>query len=118
SSASPTKPENLPPPRNFLTLDDLVNIASENHPDLQAARSKAEAARGRLIQAGLYPNPFVAPIIEEMGNRHNAAGFVGVDMQQEIITGGKCRLDHVRAARGGQAVGWEGWDRRFVWETR
>ena len=117
-SASSTKQENLPPPRNLLTLDDLVTIASENHPDLQAARSKAEVARGKLIQAGLYPNPFIAPIIEEMGNRQNAAGFVGVDMQQEIITAGKRRLAQAAASHGLQAADWQAMTRWFDVVTR
>ncbi len=96
-----------------MTLDDLINIASANHPDLQAARSKADAARGRLVQAGLYPNPFVSPIIEELGNRHNAAGFVGMDVTQEIITAGKRRLAREAASHGVQAADWQAMTRWF-----
>src|SRR5260370_37640370 len=39
------------------TLDELLDIAVKHHPDLTAARARVEIARGRMIQAGLYPNP-------------------------------------------------------------
>ena len=40
-----------------LTLDDAVRAALGNNLDLRAARYDVEKARGRLIQAGLWPNP-------------------------------------------------------------
>ena len=39
------------------TVDELVNHALANNPELQAARSELEAAQGRLFQAGLRPDP-------------------------------------------------------------
>ena len=39
------------------TVDELVEYALRENPELQAARSELEAAKGRLIQAGLRPNP-------------------------------------------------------------
>ena len=112
------KLETLPSPTSLLTLDDLINLAAQNHPDLQAARSRADAARGRLIQAGLYPNPQVSPIIEEMGNRQNAAGFVGVDFVQDIVTAGKRRLAQAAAQHGVQAADWQAVTRWFDVLTR
>jgi cobalt-zinc-cadmium efflux system outer membrane protein len=112
------KPEKLPPPANLLTLGDLINLAAENHPDLQAARSKAEAARGRLVQAGLYPNPQISPIAEELGNRQNAAGFVGMDVVQDIITAGKRRLARAAAQHGVDAADWQAMTRWFDVLTR
>ena len=41
------------------TVDELVNHALANNPELQAARSELEAAQGSLLQAGLRPNPML-----------------------------------------------------------
>jgi cobalt-zinc-cadmium efflux system outer membrane protein len=40
-----------------FTVDELVERALRENPELQAARAEVEAAQGRLIQAGLRPNP-------------------------------------------------------------
>jgi outer membrane protein, heavy metal efflux system len=41
------------------TIDELVALALADNPDLRAARAEIEAARGRLLQAGLRPNPML-----------------------------------------------------------
>src|SRR5262245_5490856 len=48
-----------------LTLKNLLALAEKNHPVLAIARARIEAARGRLVQAGLYPNPIVTPRVDE-----------------------------------------------------
>ncbi len=40
-----------------LTLDEAVTASLRNNLDLRAAYYEVEKARGRLIQAGLWPNP-------------------------------------------------------------
>ncbi|MGE5443442.1 MAG: TolC family protein [Ignavibacteriales bacterium] len=40
-----------------LTIDQAVDIALRENRDLRAARIQVEEARGRLTQAGLFPNP-------------------------------------------------------------
>ena len=40
-----------------LTLDKAIEIAVQGNKDLQATRYTVEQARGRLLQAGLPPNP-------------------------------------------------------------
>jgi outer membrane protein, heavy metal efflux system len=42
-----------------VTVDDLVARALVESPDLKAARAEIEAARGRVTQAGLRPNPML-----------------------------------------------------------
>jgi cobalt-zinc-cadmium efflux system outer membrane protein len=42
-----------------VTVDDLVARALAESPDLKASRAEVEAARGRLTQAGLRPNPML-----------------------------------------------------------
>jgi outer membrane protein, heavy metal efflux system len=42
-----------------FTIDELVTRALADNPDLRAARAEVDAARGRLLQAGLRPNPML-----------------------------------------------------------
>jgi cobalt-zinc-cadmium efflux system outer membrane protein len=48
-----------PPGALAFTVDELVTRALAENPELQAARAEVEAARGRLLQAGLRPNPML-----------------------------------------------------------
>jgi cobalt-zinc-cadmium efflux system outer membrane protein len=42
-----------------VTVDELVARALAESPDVLAARADADAAKGRLVQAGLRPNPML-----------------------------------------------------------
>jgi cobalt-zinc-cadmium efflux system outer membrane protein len=57
------------PPREGFTVDELVDYAIANNPELAASRADVEAAMGRLRQAGLRPNPTL-----EMTGQQNVAG--------------------------------------------
>ena len=48
-----------PPGVQAFTADALVERALAENPELEAARVEVEAARGRLLQAGLRPNPML-----------------------------------------------------------
>jgi outer membrane protein, heavy metal efflux system len=48
-----------PPAAWKPTIDELVTQALSENPELQAARAEVEAAQGRLLQAGLRPNPML-----------------------------------------------------------
>jgi outer membrane protein TolC len=50
-----------------LRLPDLLALALQAHPELAVAAARVEEARGQMIQAGLYPNPSVG----YMGNQIN-----------------------------------------------
>jgi cobalt-zinc-cadmium efflux system outer membrane protein len=96
-----------------LTLPRLLELASKNHPELATARAKVDAARGQMIQAGLYPNPVVSPSIEELGNKDGPAGTPGVSISQDIITAGKLRLAQAAASYGLTAAEWQARTRWF-----
>ena len=57
------------PPRTLVTADDVVARALKEHPELAAARAEVEAARARLQQAGLRPNPML-----DLAGQQNVAG--------------------------------------------
>lgn len=42
-----------------FTVDDLVARGLAENPDLRAARTEVQAAKGRLLQAGFRPNPML-----------------------------------------------------------
>src|SRR5579883_2655096 len=52
-----TSERRLPPAQ--LTLEDLEQLALKHNPTLAQATDAIQAAKGRKLQAGLYPNPIV-----------------------------------------------------------
>jgi cobalt-zinc-cadmium efflux system outer membrane protein len=78
------------------TLEEFVALAERSHPRLIAARAAVEAARGKAVQARLYPNPMFA-----MGSPQAA----GANSQwngyatQDVVTAGKLRLAQQAALR-------------------
>src|SRR5262245_35535574 len=61
-------------PTNQLTLERLIDLAAAHNPELGVAQARAEAARGKMVQAGLYPNPHFTWLGAQMLDRNNAAG--------------------------------------------
>jgi cobalt-zinc-cadmium efflux system outer membrane protein len=103
SGHTAASPERLPEPREVAsvtptTLDEFQAFATSNHPAVGKAAARVEAARGRWVQAGLYPNPSVGYVGEEIGNE-NSAGMHGAMVSQELVRGGKLQLSRVVACR-------------------
>ncbi|MCI0456022.1 MAG: TolC family protein [Gemmataceae bacterium] len=83
-----------------IGLADLIGLSLEQNPGLRQAEFDIEAARGRAVQAGLYPNPRLSVNAEEVGGRQGRGGIVTLpQVQQEIVTGGKLRLSQAVAER-------------------
>ncbi len=101
-----------------LTLERLLALALENSPYLAGARGRAEAARGRLIQAGLYPNPTVGWQGDEIRLSGKSGGEQGPFVAQEVVTGGKLRLARGAAAQGVRALDWQAIGRWYEVTTR
>ncbi len=80
-----------PEPVHGLTLDDLVELAMQFNPTLIQAAATMQAAEGRRLQAGLYPNPDLVYIADEVGN-NGTQGLQGMGVVQEFVTKGKRRL--------------------------
>ncbi len=87
SGSAPSALSDLAP----LALSDLERIALECNPTLVQARMAVRAAEGNYVQAGLYPNPALGYIADEVGN-DGGAGFQGGQVEQELVTRGKLRL--------------------------
>lgn len=100
------------------TFAELLDLATRQHPELRAARARADAAYGMLVQAGLYPNPMVGLHHREIGHRDNAWGEIGPSVSQTIITGGKRGLDQAAALDALSAADWQALTRWFAVVTR
>jgi cobalt-zinc-cadmium efflux system outer membrane protein len=71
-------------------------MACAENPALAEAAARVEAARGRRLQAGLYPNTVIGYSGNEIGIR-DTAGQQGASISQRFVTGGKRRLDRAVA---------------------
>jgi cobalt-zinc-cadmium efflux system outer membrane protein len=71
------------------TLEQLETIAEQHNPTLGEARAAVEAARGRVRQAGLWPNPRIGYLGTEIRGGSFAGGQHGVFLEQPILLGGK-----------------------------
>ena len=92
-------------PDKPIDLGELWDLALVGNPELRGASAEVEAARGRLIQAGLYPNPHIQYRGEEIGLNEAPKGNQSVEVTQEILTAGKRKLGREAAARGLDAAG-------------
>jgi len=84
-----------PPPEDHpgLRLEDLEKMALERNPTLRQAEANIRAAAGIAKQAGLYPNPTVMAVGEEIsGGPVIRGGEFGGGFSQRIVTSGKLGL--------------------------
>ncbi|MFM7205078.1 MAG: TolC family protein [Planctomycetaceae bacterium] len=93
--------EGLPAPR---TLEEFVLFAERSHPRLVAARAAIEAARGKAVQARLYPNPFFAAGSPQVAGPESQWNYY---VTQDVVTGGKLQLAQQAALRDVQAAEYE-----------
>jgi len=73
-----------------ISLAELESIALNRNPELRQAGHAVEAAAGRAVQAGLYPNPEVSIEGSQLGSPQAPGGTVKAPVfRQEIVLGGK-----------------------------
>jgi cobalt-zinc-cadmium efflux system outer membrane protein len=92
-----------------LTLDQAVNAALAENPELRAARQRIEAATGRSIQNRLWPNPELELTSEDFpprgGGFSSAQNLIG--MSQTVPFPGKKALDRRIGAQEVAGAEWE-----------
>lgn len=88
----PAQSEAIAAEKKWLTLADLEQIALERNPTLVQADAQIRISRGKALQAGLYPNPEVGYVAEQIGVEGTAGELHGGFVEQEIVTAGKLRL--------------------------
>jgi cobalt-zinc-cadmium efflux system outer membrane protein len=105
-----------------LRLADFERIAMERNPTLKQAAAQFEATLSRSYQAGLYPNPTVGYVEDQIGSfsesRPTSSGFsvggkpspgdnVGAFIQWQLVTAGKLRLSRAKFAEEANAARWQ-----------
>jgi cobalt-zinc-cadmium efflux system outer membrane protein len=93
--AAPSAPVAL----DLVNLPRLWSLALAHNPALREASADLEAAWGRRVQAGLYPNPRAVYNQDTIGSRASPQGNISVLLNQEVVTAGKRRLDMSVAER-------------------
>ncbi len=103
-------------PKDGLPLEFFLQMALERNPILLEVQQVIAAAQGRAVQAGKLPNPTVTYQLEGLGARDIPAEFQGGRIDQEIVLGGKLRLD--RAIVNQEVVQAEMSAQRRLWAVR
>jgi cobalt-zinc-cadmium efflux system outer membrane protein len=93
-------------PTGPLSLDELLTLTRNHNPNLAAAAARVGEAQGRLIQAGLYPNPTVGYSGNQINDGPGTAGQQGGFVAQEFLTGGKRDIAREAARFGVTAADW------------
>jgi outer membrane protein, heavy metal efflux system len=73
----------------LFTMQQLEQLALEKNPTLLQAAAEVRAARGRRIQAGLFPNPVIGYSGEEIRGGSFGGGQHGAFVEQTFLLGGK-----------------------------
>lgn len=81
------------------SLQELIELSLAKNPALQQAGLNIQAAQGKALQAGLYPNPTVSVTGDELGDRTGPSGIWTAQVGQEIVLGGKLKLSRAAAMR-------------------
>jgi len=97
------------------TLPDFVDLAMRSHPKLRQALAMVEAARGKAVQAKLYPNPLAyagspqatAPGSGKANGGSGSSTQYFAQMSQDVVTAGKLRLSQQAALREVQKAEYE-----------
>ena len=115
---SPPAPADRPTVSS-MTLAELEEMALQGNPTLAQAAARVEAARGRYVQVGLYPNPVAGYIGAEMGNE-GGAGQQGGFLSQELVTAKKLQLNRSVASQEVQQAehAWESQRQRVLTDVR
>ncbi len=94
-----------------LTLREAMAMALEYNPDLKASFWEERAMEGRVIQAGLLPNPEIEAETENFGGSGVFSGFdaaeTTVQLSQLIELGGKRARRSAFAAFSRDLAGWD-----------
>lgn len=76
-----------------LTLADLEKMALAHNPTLAQAREDIRVTEGQKLQSGLYPNPTVGYVGEQIRGGAQRGGEQGFFIEQNIVLGGKLGLN-------------------------
>ena len=96
-----------------LTLDLLEALACQNNPTLLQAQAQIQGELGKAIQAGLWPNPRLSYVQEQIGVAGTPGEFVGGTVQQRIVTGRKLDLSRAKYLAMARAAEWHALQQQY-----
>jgi cobalt-zinc-cadmium efflux system outer membrane protein len=118
AAVEPANRNNVVPPSpdapavETMTLDECVALALSSHPRLVEYDARVTEAQGSAVQAGLYPNPRIdSGNPQTIGGKRTSVYSVGVT--QEIVRGGKLKLDRAAAQEAAHQAEWDTVRKRF-----
>jgi len=83
-----------------LQLGDLIRMTVERNPRLAQVQLAVDAARGKALQVGLYPNPTVDILGNEIADKTGPGGIWSAPLvTQEIVTARKLQLNRSAALK-------------------
>jgi len=92
------------PDSSGFSLELVQGLALQSSPRLRELSADVEAARGRAIQAGLYPNPTVGTFnVLQFSGSSSVYNFGAI---QDLVTKGKLRLDQAAEMQRVQQACW------------
>ncbi len=74
------------------TLEAFLSMAAEYNPTIRQSRLHINSQLNRAIQAGLYPNPTLRYLGEQIGVGGTAGEWQGAEIEQRFVTAGKLEL--------------------------
>ncbi|MBC7352785.1 MAG: TolC family protein, partial [Thermogutta sp.] len=80
-----------------MTVAEAVRLAEQGNPQLRDAIWAVSAARGRLLQSRLYPNPTLSINGEELADPEGPGIWTAPFVAQELVAPGKRSLDQAIA---------------------
>lgn len=96
-----------------LTLATLESLACRNNPTLLQAQGQIQGELGKAVQAGLWPNPTMNYIQEQIGVAGTPGEFVGGTVSQRIVTGRKLDLSRAKYRVRAQAAQWHALEQQY-----
>ncbi len=74
------------------TLNGMLELAARSNPTILQAQYQITGQLAKAQQAGLYPNPMIAYIAENIGVEGTAGEWQGTELEQRFVTAGKLQL--------------------------
>lgn len=96
-----------------LTLPQLETLACQYNPTLLQAQQQVQGELGKAIQAGLWPNPRLNYVQEQIGVGGTPGEFVGGAVSQRIVTAHKLDLSRQKYLARTQAAEWHALEQQY-----